>query len=76
MNTNKNTSLAAKRSLLKDQKGLSTVEYIIILVLIAVTGIIGWQNFGKTVKGKIEGANQTFQDDVVSGSDNGSPESN
>ena len=42
-----------KKGLLKDKRGLSTVEYIIILVLIAVGGIQLWSSFGDTLEGKI-----------------------
>ena len=44
------------RSLLRDTRGLSTVEYIIILCLIAVVGFAVWQKFGETVKGKVGAA--------------------
>jgi len=43
-------------SLLRDQRGLTTVEYIIILCLIAVVGFAVWQKFGQTVKTKVSGA--------------------
>jgi Flp pilus assembly pilin Flp len=45
-----------KTSLLQDTRGLSTVEYIIILCLIAVVGFAVWQKFGETVKGKVGAA--------------------
>ena len=38
----------------KDQAGLSTVEYIIILILIAVVAIALWQSFGEAVTQRIE----------------------
>ena len=44
---------AKKASLVRDERGLSTVEYIIILVLIAVAGIGLWRAFGDTVSQKI-----------------------
>jgi Flp pilus assembly pilin Flp len=44
-------------SLLQDQRGLTTVEYIIILCLIAVVGFAIWKKFGETVKTKAGGAN-------------------
>lgn len=44
------------RKLLKDTKGLSTVEYIIILCLIAVVCFAIWKQFGETVKSKVQGA--------------------
>ncbi|MBW2402463.1 MAG: hypothetical protein JRF42_01335 [Deltaproteobacteria bacterium] len=36
-------------SLMRDQRGLTTVEYIIVLGLIAVVGIAAWQQFGETL---------------------------
>ena len=45
------------RRLLRDQRGLSTVEYVIILMLIAVVGIVAWRTFGNTVVGKINAGN-------------------
>ena len=44
------------RSLLADTRGLSTVEYVILLCLIAVVGFGIWQKFGNTVKMKTRGA--------------------
>ena len=40
-------------SLFRDDCGLSTVEYTIILVLIAVAGIGLWSNFGDVLTDKI-----------------------
>ncbi|HJK93727.1 MAG TPA: hypothetical protein RMH85_29300 [Polyangiaceae bacterium LLY-WYZ-15_(1-7)] len=37
-------------SLRDDEAGLSTVEYIIILVLIAITAIVVWKQFGESVE--------------------------
>jgi Flp pilus assembly pilin Flp len=42
--------------LLRDERGLTTVEYIIILCLIAVVGFAIWKKFGETVKQKVGGA--------------------
>jgi len=42
--------------LLSDERGLTTVEYIIILCLIAVVGFAIWKKFGETVKAKVGGA--------------------
>lgn len=36
-----------------DEDGLSTVEYIIILILIAVVAIALWQQFGQAVNDRI-----------------------
>ncbi|QQR91342.1 MAG: hypothetical protein IPJ88_06350 [Myxococcales bacterium] len=42
-----------QKRLLRNQDGLSTVEYIIILVLIAVSGISLWRLFGQEVSKKV-----------------------
>jgi hypothetical protein len=47
--------LSASR-LASDTRGLSTVEYIIILCLIAVVGFALWKQFGQRVEGKTRGA--------------------
>jgi Flp pilus assembly pilin Flp len=44
----------AKRRLTQDERGLTTVEYIIILVLIAVGGIGAWNAFGGNLKNRVE----------------------
>ena len=41
-----------ERLLLEDDQGLSTVEYVIILILIAIVAIVAWQNFGQSVENK------------------------
>jgi Flp pilus assembly pilin Flp len=55
------------RSLVKrsrKDKGISSVEYIIILVLVALTGIAVFKLFGGTIKTKMTTANNTMQSDV------------
>jgi Flp pilus assembly pilin Flp len=47
-----------KNGLLQNQKGVSTVEYIIVLVLIAVACIAMWSKFGKTVHEKIKASEE------------------
>jgi Flp pilus assembly pilin Flp len=42
-----------------DERGLTTVEYIIVLVLIAITAFVVWQNFGTSVKDTV--TNSTTQ---------------
>lgn len=54
------SSTFAKR-LLRDERGLSTVEYVILLALIAVAGITAWDRFGGTIMDKVDQADQTFQ---------------
>jgi Flp pilus assembly pilin Flp len=42
-----------KRSLLRDERGLSTVEYTVLLVLIVAIAVGLWQSFGETISGKL-----------------------
>lgn len=51
-------SKRVKRSLLRDNRGLTTVEYIIILCLIAVVGFGVWKKFGEKVKEKVGGSTE------------------
>jgi Flp pilus assembly pilin Flp len=53
--------------LLGDRRGLTTVEYVIVLVLIAVVGIGVWSTFGQTIHGKIKAANGQLRDHVNAG---------
>ena len=50
---------------LRKEKGVSSVEYIIILVLVALTGIAVFKLFGGTIKQKMTTANSTVQSDVT-----------
>ena len=45
---------------LRDERGLSTVEYVIILVLVAATAIGTWTMFGTSVKCALGIANDTI----------------
>ena len=45
----------------RKDKGISSVEYIIILVLVALTGIAVFKLFGTTIKNKMTDANNTMQ---------------
>ena len=51
-------------SLFRDQRGLTTVEYIIVLGLVAIVGIAAWQQFGETLTGEIEAADGYISDVV------------
>lgn len=55
---------AGKACLLRDERGLSTVEYVIILVLIAAACVGLWVNLGTTIKGKIGGATEEIEKEV------------
>lgn len=50
------------KALLNDQRGLTTVEYIIVLVLIAVCGFAIWKKFGGTVKNKTSESNSLIDE--------------
>ena len=49
----------------RKDSGISSVEYIIILVLVALTGIAVFKLFGGTIKSKMTTANTTMQNDVT-----------
>ncbi len=59
-----NNDAESKRTLVRDQRGLTTVEYIIVLGLIAVVGIAAWQKFGETLIGEVEAADGYIADVV------------
>jgi len=48
----------------KDGRGLSTVEYVIILVLIAVSAIGIWKTFGETIVTKLKDSNTKINTDL------------
>ena len=48
----------------RKDRGISSVEYIIILVLVALTGIAVFKLFGTTVKNKMTTANSTVEGQV------------
>ena len=49
----------------RQDRGISSVEYIIILVLVALTGIAVFKLFGGTIKNKMTTANSTVDTNVV-----------
>jgi Flp pilus assembly pilin Flp len=59
-----NDQAQLKRSLMNDERGLTTVEYIIVLGLIAVVGIAAWRQFGETLIGEVEAADGYISDVV------------
>ena len=44
----KSRSLRSRR-LADDTRGTSTVEYVMLLCLVVVSGFVAWQHFGDTV---------------------------
>jgi Flp pilus assembly pilin Flp len=50
-----------------DDRGLSTVEYVVLLVLIVAVAVALWNVFGNTVTGKLSDATKTFDNNVQTG---------
>jgi Flp pilus assembly pilin Flp len=48
------------RQLGRDKRGLSTVEYTILLVLIVAGTVGAWNSFGKDLKAKLKDAQTEF----------------
>lgn len=51
--------------LARDQRGLSTVEYVVLLVLLVVMAVAVWNAFGSMLVTKLEQSGQEFEDQVV-----------
>ena len=51
----------SNRTIANDQRGLTTVEYVIVLVLIAVVGIGVWRTFGQNVQAQVTSAAASVQ---------------
>jgi len=50
--------------LLGDERGLSTVEYIILLVLIATACVALWGEFGTVVKDRLQTSKTTIETEL------------
>ncbi len=50
----------AFRKLWKDEEGLTTVEYALLLVLIVIVGITAWSTLGGSVSDKVDEVNTTI----------------
>jgi Flp pilus assembly pilin Flp len=55
---------ARQTKLAKDERGVSTVEYVIILVLLAAAAVGTWSTFGDLIKTKIGAANTEIEGKV------------
>jgi Flp pilus assembly pilin Flp len=51
----------ALRRLATDERGLTTVEYVIVLCLIAAAAVGAWQKFGKTVSDGLDRADKDIK---------------
>jgi Flp pilus assembly pilin Flp len=62
--SNKSRKQIAIRSLFDDTRGLSTVEYVIVLVLIAAVAMGAWNKFGGDVSKRLKSAHTEFNKQV------------
>jgi Flp pilus assembly pilin Flp len=53
----KNTQI---KKLLRDQRGLSTMEYAVLFVIIVVGALALWTKLGKTLAEQVKQGDQTF----------------
>ena len=51
-------------SLRRDERGLTTVEYAIVLMLIAAVGVATWNEFGGMVKEKLTDSKTEIDDNM------------
>lgn len=56
--------MARRQCLGRDQRGLTTVEYTVLLVLILVGAIVLWKNLGKDVHKQLGNAQRSFNTQV------------
>lgn len=52
------------RSLVRDTRGANLVEYIILVGVVAIIGIVAFGKFGGTVSKKIDNQADTVQNDI------------
>jgi pilus assembly protein Flp/PilA len=55
----------ASKTLVKDTRGANLVEYILLVGLIAIVAMVGFQKFGKSVNDKVK--SQAGQVDGIPG---------
>lgn len=61
MMTKINDWLSALR---RDERGLTTVEYAIVLCLIAAVGVATWKSFGEMLEEKLSGSHETIDSNL------------
>lgn len=54
----------SRPSFAQDERGLSTVEYVILLVLIVAGCVALWNKFGGVVQERLKGAHTEFDTEV------------
>ncbi|MCP4444071.1 MAG: hypothetical protein GY811_01835 [Myxococcales bacterium] len=60
MNTKIDAQYDCDENLTRDTRGLSTVEYLILLVVIGVAGITVWQKVGESIDNKATSSRQSL----------------
>lgn len=55
------------RRLIGDAHGLTTVEYVIVLALIAAAAVSSWQVFGRQVQRHLGRSNTAIRDEMTVG---------
>jgi Flp pilus assembly pilin Flp len=63
--------ITRQTKLVNDERGLSTVEYVIILVLIAAAAVGTWTTLGGTIRTKIDDSNKEINGITVHGDNAG-----
>ena len=53
--------------LLADERGLTTVEYTIVLVLVAAAAVSSWRLFGQSVQRHLRRADTSIRDEMTVG---------
>lgn len=53
------------KKLREDERGLSTVEYVVLLVLIVAIAVALWNVFGNLLVAKLSGAAKEFDQEVA-----------
>ena len=53
--------LRALKELWRDEAGLTTVEYALLLVLVAIAAIAAWRTLGQNVSSTVEQVNNTLE---------------
>jgi Flp pilus assembly pilin Flp len=64
MSLKQSTPTAHSVSLLHDDRGLTTVEYVILLVVIAIMSVAGWHKFGSGINTRLTDSQNRFDDEV------------
>lgn len=55
----------------RDERGLTTVEYVIALCLVGAVGVGLWSNFGETIRDRVEAADALIGDETATGLNGG-----